>query len=66
MALRFALYNPMLISSGEITTAKDQIFNQVMEMNDKIIHFFEKHRKQHYVSSLLGSKLRSDDELKIL
>jgi hypothetical protein len=62
MALRFALYDPMLISSGEITTAKDQISDQVMELNDKIIHFFEKHRKQHYISSLFGSKLRSDDE----
>lgn len=62
MALRFALYDPMLISSGEITTAKDQIFKQVMEMSEKIIHFFEKHRRQHYISSLFGSKLRSDDE----
>lgn len=62
MALRFALYDPMLISSGEITTAKDQISEQVMEMSDKIIHFFEKHRKQHYISSLFGSKMRSDDE----
>lgn len=62
MALRFALYDPMLISSGEITTAKDQISDQVMELNDKIIHFFEKHRKQHYISSLFGSKLRSEDD----
>ena len=62
MALRFALYDPMWISSGEITTARDQISDQVMEFNDKIIHFFEKNRNQHYISSLFGSKLRSDDE----
>ncbi len=61
MMIRYALYEPGLISSGDLTKAKDQISKQVSELNDKLSKLYEKYKNDHYIPQLFGSRLQSEE-----
>lgn len=63
MMIRYALFDSSMISSGDIDEAKGEISNQIKEFIEKLTRFFNKHREVHYIPSLFGTKLKTDDDI---